>query len=62
MQEQNIGCVGMYNLITYEMARTVNALTFFYVWMKEYIFALFIQCQIFLSACVQIWVAWFKTA
>lgn len=29
MEEQKSGCVGMYNLITYEMARTVNALKFF---------------------------------
>lgn len=52
--------IGMYNLITYEMACTVNALkfqwtTFFcldeYRLSKEYIFALLIQFLTFLLAC-----------
>lgn len=55
--------VGMYNLITYEMACTVNALKFrwttffFFVWMntvsrRKYIFALLIRFSLtFLSAC-----------
>lgn len=51
--------VGMYNLITYEMACTVNALKFWwatfcvneYCLLKEYIFALLIQFLTFLLAC-----------